>query len=298
MAGDPKWQQMKQADCQARVQYVVLLVLGVGCAGGDSGHPSSPSLGPKPALDTPAAAAAAPDPRPAIGSPAAGAAMLRAGSGGSSAAPAGAEAPQLVGSGGVAAAPAVPAACGDAPGPTVATDIHGTLTVEDYLDDIGNQTPRPGAAEMLQAYSKRGYFILYITGAPQTIIAETESWFAEHGFPLERAILTLPDVASLDATVNRDYKTMRLREFLAKGYRVEYAYGDKASDLQAFQAVGVATDHIFSIGAEAGALGTRPIDEGTPVAAAGYEDHLAGAVSPLPAVCTPTFTGKDIELVD
>jgi phosphoglycolate phosphatase-like HAD superfamily hydrolase len=224
--------------------------------------------------------------------------MLQAGSGGSSATPAGAGAPQPAGSGAPPAAAPVLAACGDTPGPTVATDIHGTITVEDYLDNIGNQTPRPGAAEMLEAYSQRGYFILYITGAPQAIIAETRSWFAEHGFPLERAILTLPEVASLDATVNREYKTMRLQEFLAKGYRVDYGYGDKESDLQAFQAVGVATDHIFSIGAEAGALGTRPIDEGTPVDAAGYEEHLADDVAQLPAVCTPTFTGKDIELVD
>jgi hypothetical protein len=291
---------MKKADRQSRVQCVLLMLLGAGCAGGDSsdsGIISTPSLGPQPSLEASTPPRAEPNPGPAIAGRAATDAMPNAGSGGSSATAAGAAAPPLP-SGGAPATPPVPASCGDAPGPTVATDIHGTLTVEDYLDNIGNQTPRPGAAEMLQAYSQRGYFILYITGAPQTIIAETRSWFAEHGFPLERAILTLPEVASLDATVNRDYKTMRLREFLAKGYRVDYAYGDKGSDLQAFQAVGVATDHIFSIGAEAGTLGTRPIDEGTPVDAAGYEDHLAGDVSLLRAICTPTFTGKDIELVD
>jgi hypothetical protein len=289
---------MKKPARQQRVQCVLLLWLGVGCAGGDSSNPPASSLGPQPAAAISAPAVAEPAPPPAIAGRAASAAILPAASGGSGATPADAGAPQLASSGGAAATPPVPAACGDAPGPTVATDIHGTLTVEDYLDNIGNQTPRPGAAEMLQAYSQRGYFILYITGAPQTIIAETRSWFAEHGFPIERAILTLPEIASLDATVNRDYKTMRLREFIAKGYRFDYGYGDKTSDLEAFQAAGVATDHIFSIGAEAGALGTRPIDEGTPVDAAGYEEHLAADVSLFPAVCTPTFTGKDLELVD
>jgi hypothetical protein len=289
------------------VPAAILLLLGAGCGGASPSITSSaplsstqPSLAPNVAVAAPAptaATAARPGPSAAVAGQAAVAAMLSAGTGGSSATSAGTGASQAPSSGPTAATPIL-APCGDAPGPMVATDIHGTLTVEDYLDNIGNQTPRPGAAEMLQAYSKRGYFILYITGAPQTIIAETRSWFAEHGFPLERAILTLPDVASLDATVNRDYKTARLREFVAKGYRVDYAYGDKSSDLQAFQAVGVATDHIFSIGAEAGALGSGAIDPGTPVDAAGYEEHLSGFVSQLPAICAPSFTGKDIELVD
>lgn len=199
------------------------------------------------------------------------------------------------GSGG---APASLPPCGEASGAAVVTDIHGTLSVEDWLDNLGHQTARPGAAEMLQEYAKRGYFILYVSGAPRSIIPETVRWFKEKGFPTERAVLTMPQTASLVSSVNRMLKTGRLQQFEAEGFRVEYGYGDKDSDVQAYQAVDLATDHIFTIGDDAGLLGTIGLDAGKPTAQAGYGDHVTQFVTHLPSICVPPTKGADLRIVE
>jgi hypothetical protein len=207
---------------------------------------------------------------------------------GTAAQPAGAGAP----------AAAALANCSDMPGPAVVTDIHGTLSVEDYLDNIGNQTERPDAAAMLRAYAERGYFIIYVTGAPRAITAETERWFAEKGFPQERAILTLSEMASLSANVNRDYKIARLRRFADEGYSFKFGYGDKASDIEAYQAAGVESANIFTIAEGAGMLGTTAVDANATPEAAGYSEHLASYVSKLPALCTPVLSGEGLQVID
>lgn len=201
------------------------------------------------------------------------------------------------GSGGASAPAALPP-CDDKPGPAVVTDIHGTLSVEDWLDNLGNQTARPGSVQMLQEYAKRGYSILYVSGAPRSIVPETVRWFKEKGYPTERAVLTMPETSSLVSSVNRRLKTMRLEEFAAKGYRVQYGYGDKDSDVQAYEAAGLTPDHIFTIGDDAGLLGTVALDKGKPAAQAGYEEHVRQFVATVPAVCAPSPTGADIMIVE
>jgi len=169
-------------------------------------------------------------------------------------------------------------ACSDpcaVPGRAIVTDIDATLTTSDleFLTEIldGRYDPaeRPYASELISAYSERGYFVLYLTSRPESLVmgqtGETSEeatlhWLFLHGFPVapDRTRLTLsPDLVFGDSSAA--YKGDALVAMEAEGFVFEYAYGNATSDIDAYEAAGIAKDATFIIGPEAGVSGTTAV---------------------------------------
>jgi len=158
------------------------------------------------------------------------------------------------------------------PGPAVVSDIDATLTTDDleFITQLatGAHDPlaREGGAELLTGYAERGYFIVYATGrSEEMVLANTgESardatlrWLDEHGFPLERSRLYLaPTNADVAGEPARIYKAARLAEATEEGMDFRYAYGNAQADFDAYADVGIPKSGTFSIGPEAGSVGT------------------------------------------
>lgn len=210
-----------------------------------------------------------------------------------------------------------PKACDAEPGPTVASDIDTTLTINDtestqqYVSGGKDAHPqaRAGAAEMLQAWSERGYWIMYVTARPDaehipascttadcpSYFDATLEWLKSEGFPTRRAVLSLAEALSLDSNVTRDSKIARMQELTDEGYDFQYGYGDKLSDVDAFRALGIPDEHIFTVGPEPGMDGTVAIDEGADPEAASYAEHKAAFVEEQEQLCAPPEDAPEIE---
>ncbi len=184
------------------------------------------------------------------------------------------------------------------PGPAIVTDIDATLTTSDleWLMQMGwgayEPTERSGAAALVNGYAERGYYILYLTARPAnyTLIGTSETapeatlrWLEDHGYPVdpEHTRLELAPDIIIDATATTDYKTGVLTAMEDEGFSFDYAYGNAATDITAYENAGIAKDHTFIIGSEGGNGGTVAI------AGDGWDDHDADFLPTVPAVCAP-----------
>ena len=184
------------------------------------------------------------------------------------------------------------------PGPAIVTDIDATLTTGDgeWLLQmlVGTHEPaeRPGAAALVTAFAERGYYVLYLTARPGDFYLPftfepspdaTARWLEEHGYPVdpERTRLSLAPTTILDSATTIDYKSGVLANLQAEGFDIVYAYGNAATDIAAYEAVGIAKEHTFIIGPEAGTEATVAI------AGDGWVDHVAEFLPTVDAVCLP-----------
>lgn len=181
----------------------------------------------------------------------------------------------------------------------VVTDVDETLTTSDLenfrqiLDPSHDQQERVDASATFTAFRAKGYWVVYVTARPETLVLRdgrpyrqaTLDWFDAHGFPRsDDASSTYLAPELLSALLPRGYKGQVIKALQGAGYQVDYAYGNAATDFQAFSDAGIPLDHTFSIGKLAGWGGT------TPIAEEGYTDHLASFVPTVPAVCDPAAT--------
>jgi len=83
----------------------------------------------------------------------------------------------------------------------------------------------------------------------------------------------------------RDSKVARLLALERDGFRFDFAYGNALTDLEAFKAIGIPLDGIFSIGEYAGALSTTAIDPAVDPEEASYAVHLSERVEVLRPPC-------------
>ena len=175
------------------------------------------------------------------------------------------------------------------------TDIDETLTtldaefVQQILDPSCDPAMRAGGPALLQGYAERGFVIHYVSARAATwVVGEdiscqqaTVDWLELHGYPWGegRAWLDLPpDVVTGDDTVA--FKTAAIEARQAEGYTYVYAYGNATTDIQAYAAAGIALDHTFIIGENAGAEGTVAIE------GEDYIQHAAEQMPGVPTVCT------------
>ncbi len=143
----------------------------------------------------------------------------------------------------------------------VISDIDGTLTLDDMqlLNQIPDETLIPkmmGSADKLtQAWSMKGYPIIYLTARPHVFRPETRAWLRDLGFPLG-GLITAADVG--DAA---PYKTMWLQRMLQTfGWTAVAAYGNADTDITAYENAGIPKNLTFIVGPLAGMRGTTPID--------------------------------------
>jgi phosphatidate phosphatase PAH1 len=181
-----------------------------------------------------------------------------------------------------------------APAPAVVTDIDGTLTLSDaeFLQEFVDATyvpvAWPDAVTLIRELYDRGYLILYLTARPETLAMSsgksvrdaTVDWLKGQGFPLDSKrteVVLAPDSTSGAATTA--YKLGVLQERQAAGWRLDLAYGNATTDIDAYLQAGIPPEDVFIIGENSGEQGTAP------VAGDGWTDHLATVVAPTPRVC-------------
>lgn len=122
----------------------------------------------------------------------------------------------------------------------VVFDIDGTLTpaVPAFFQ------ARPDAARVVQAYADKGYAIVYLSTRSRWLSAGVPAWLERKGFPQG-------SVHVAQSAGERDrpdlYKAAVLREFQARGWVVDYAFGDSSTDFAAYAAAGIPVERVFAL---------------------------------------------------
>lgn len=168
----------------------------------------------------------------------------------------------------------------------IVTDIDGTLTTSDneFLTQIIDNDYWPkqhnGATAMHRTWAAKGYEQLYITARPSAARLLTREWLRGDEFPFGY-------IATADSFVFGDpaaqYKAKIIRDVFAKGFLIDYAYGNAESDFDAYIEVGIPLDVQFSL-LEAGAIAYRG---STPIVGDDYAPHTANYVQARPNAAQP-----------
>ncbi|EHR70946.1 LNS2 (Lipin/Ned1/Smp2) [Burkholderiales bacterium JOSHI_001] len=119
-------------------------------------------------------------------------------------------------------------------------DIDGTLTPHNlYVLEV-----RPAAPQVVQAYADKGYTIVYLTTRLPLYQSMLPDWLARQGFPAG------PLHAAQSAAEREDAATFKagvLARYRAAGWQLAYAYGDSASDFEAYSRAGLPPERVFAL---------------------------------------------------
>ncbi len=132
----------------------------------------------------------------------------------------------------------------------VVTDVDGTLTESEAAEFPAMLRGRfpvthPGAPEVFQALSRRGYDIMYLTARPEWLLGRTREWLSERGFPPGIVHTTLT-ATGLVGDRAESFKTEELRSLQRTlGTSPTAGFGNMPSDVRAYQAVGIDPAHAF-----------------------------------------------------
>ncbi len=122
----------------------------------------------------------------------------------------------------------------------IAVDVDHTIAETDYegvlLDDVDTKTTTiPGSVEALNALSRK-FHVMYVTARPNFLYDETRRWLKMHGFPQAPLVMGSSTSDLVDqAELKKDLLGWR-REHLPN---LLIGIGDKASDAEAYDAVGM-----------------------------------------------------------
>jgi hypothetical protein len=144
----------------------------------------------------------------------------------------------------VSACAALPAPHVPAPPTTqsqfVALDIDATLTPHNLLVF----QPRPDAANVLNAFASKGYALVYVTTRVPGLQSSIPSWLKENGFPAGNihAAQTFQERSNA-----ADFKLRVLSSYIARGWRLSYAFGDSPTDFIAYKRAGLPKERVFAL---------------------------------------------------
>lgn len=130
--------------------------------------------------------------------------------------------------------------------PVMVSDVDGTLTASenafpDSLITHATVAPQPGAAAALSTLAARGFPIVYVTARGRYFTPDTRSWLAANGFP--RGPMRLADsIVTLPGSPTVDYKVQTMNGL---GLPVSVGLGNRETDIQAYNAVGVDVHRSF-----------------------------------------------------
>ncbi|MBK6517645.1 MAG: hypothetical protein IPG04_26895 [Polyangiaceae bacterium] len=162
----------------------------------------------------------------------------------------------------------------------ILTDIDGTMTLSDeelfkQIDD-GSYVPlqNESAELLMNTWVAKGYHVIYLTARPHEFRAETRSWLRDEGFPVGPVITANALVVDESARVyKRSWLNRVIDDFQ---WEIVAAYGNAASDIDAYEDAGVPKDISFIIGELAGQSGTVAIPNND------FTAHIADFVEPYP----------------
>jgi phosphatidate phosphatase PAH1 len=133
--------------------------------------------------------------------------------------------------------------------PLVVADVDGTLTSSEnaFFETIVlgiEPGARAGAARAFGDATARGRQVVYVTARGNQYTTATRDWLDHHGFPrgpvrLARSFVTLPGADTVD------FKARAVSALTAAGLAVAAGVGNRASDITAYGAAGLAADRIF-----------------------------------------------------
>ena len=136
-----------------------------------------------------------------------------------------------------------PTAIQDAPkkhDKAVVFDIDGTLTPT----PLKFWKARTDAAKTVHYFADKGMQIIYLTARVEPLQSNIPSWLKDNGFPDGSIHVT---ESAEDRNNHAQFKARILREFVAHGWIIEYAYGDSSTDFEAYAAVGIPKEHVFAL---------------------------------------------------
>lgn len=124
--------------------------------------------------------------------------------------------------------------------PVFVSDVDGTLTESEnaeYPALLTGSLPNahPKAAEALTALAKKGYRPVYLTARPEWLTGRTREFLATRGFPVG-TIHTTTGVTGALGGAAASFKSAELALLTAKGLDIGWAFGNKASDGDAYEA--------------------------------------------------------------
>jgi hypothetical protein len=168
----------------------------------------------------------------------------------------------------------------------IVTDIDGTLTTsdEEFMQQIANTAyypkQHPGATRLHRTWAAKGYEQLYLTARPFGGRMLSRAWLRDDDFPFAY-MQTAPNFVFGDPAAK--YKGDFVNDVEAKGFSIDYAYGNAESDFNGYIEAGVPLDVQFSI-LEAGAIAYRGT---TPIANDDYNPHIDNYVTGRPDASQP-----------
>ncbi len=127
----------------------------------------------------------------------------------------------------------------------VISDVDGTLTqFETPIPPatISNEGANQDAPQALQTLRDRGYWVLYMTARTDGDTNKTRQWLHNKGFP-DGPLHLVPEIISLSNAAS--YKANAMREIIDSGVVISAGISNRASDQQAYSAVGIPANRIF-----------------------------------------------------
>ncbi len=149
--------------------------------------------------------------------------------------------------------------------PIVVSDVDGTLTTsenEEFSALLTGAIPdaNADAPEVLNALAAQGYRVMYLTARPQFLVGRTREFTETHGFPLGLVHTTLTFTGATGASAVT-YKTDELAALGARGLVPSWAFGNTASDAEAFASASVPmNDHRVMYQFDDTTFGSRRVD--------------------------------------
>lgn len=150
----------------------------------------------------------------------------------------------------------------------VVTDVDGTQTESETAEwgaVLGGADPghNPSGPELMTAYARRGYHVLYLTARPDWLSARTHEWLLAHGYPPGIVHTTL-GLTGATGSAAITFKQGELEALLTRfPGALDDAIGNTDTDTAAYANVGVPPERSFLYQFDPGADGTRVDDYGT-----------------------------------
>jgi len=130
----------------------------------------------------------------------------------------------------------------------VISDVDGTLTSSEnaFIATILlgiEPDAQAGAAQVFGAAQAAGRQLVYVTARADQYTTATRDWLEHKGFPRGALRLSPQTLTASDATI--DYKTRAIAALSAAGFALSAGVGNRATDVAAYTATGIAAGRIF-----------------------------------------------------
>jgi hypothetical protein len=167
----------------------------------------------------------------------------------------------------------------------VVWDIDGTITKSNAEFQTQVTQPsyvpleHPSATATVEAWSKKGYRIVFLSARPDNFRDASRVWFVNKGVDIGPIITSTTFVTGAAAVA---YKSTYLKKIVQDfGWTVVAAYGNEPSDVQAYEAANVPKAQTFTVETANGTGGTQGIANDD------YGPHITNYVDKQPDATQP-----------